>query len=144
MATAELRYLLDLAERAGARTVSIGHGRDPAAVESADSFARAWQRTGGDILATVSWPARAASWLRPARRLVRDGPDLWIIADTASGFAPVARRLVEITGWDPARTLGFGSLAGPEPVFDGLDGLRGATTQLELTHHRRAAAGRGC
>jgi hypothetical protein len=124
----ELERLLDLA--AGARTVAIGHGRHPASIAAATEFASAWTATGGLVLATVHWPATAASWLRAARRLVAPGPDRWVLADTPAGAAQLARRLAAEPGWRADRTLGFASvgtaelltLAGSDTVF----GLTGA------------------
>jgi hypothetical protein len=48
--------------------ISIGHGRDAESTAWARSFASRWLDGGGEVGAVVSWPAEAASWLRPAAR----------------------------------------------------------------------------
>lgn len=85
-----------------ATLVAVGRGRDEASVAAANAFLGAW---GGQVAVVVDWPASAASWLRPARRLLAAEPDAWVIADTAAGWEPVARRLRESPGWDPMRTV---------------------------------------
>ncbi len=106
----ELARLLRLAHELPAHTVTIGHGRHEASRASATAFAHAWEADGGDIVAVVDWPASAASWLRPARRLTAGAPDAWVIADTPAGWAHVAHRLAGSPNWAPDRTLGFASL----------------------------------
>lgn len=129
---AELAALVALLTRPGFRTgiLSVGHGRDEASREAAHAVADAWTARGGRVLAVVSWPERAASWLRPATRLTTPMPDAWVMAAGLLGFAQLARRLRHSTGWDPARTFAFASLQDPRlPALAGpgvLDGLRGA------------------
>ncbi len=106
----ELARLLRLARELPAHIVAIGHGRHEASRAAARAFAHAWEAGGGDIVAVVDWPASAASWLRPARRLTAGAPDAWVIADTPAGWAHVAHRLAHSTSWAPDRTLGFASL----------------------------------
>lgn len=67
---AEIRALVDLAGRLGARTVMIGHGRHKTAYENSDRFEQAWVRTGGSVLGHVSWPEQGASWLRDRKSVV--------------------------------------------------------------------------
>jgi hypothetical protein len=138
---AELAELLQLLRAARATTIAIGHGRHPASAAAAQALADAWTgadrtvpdagRTGGTVLDVISYPADAASWLRPARRLARGQPDAWVIADTPAGCAQLARRLAGQPGWAAARTLGFASVATADliplagPGF--LDGMTGAT-----------------
>jgi hypothetical protein len=128
---AELAAILTLLGVAGASTIAIGHGRNSASTHTASAIARAWTDAGGDVLDVVDWPATAASWLRPARRLVSSRPDAWVIADSPAGFAPLARRLAADPDWTPSRTLGTASLDSPE-LFQlalpaRLTGLSGAT-----------------
>jgi hypothetical protein len=85
-----------------ATLVAVGHGRDEASIAAANAFLAAWD---GQIAAVVDWPASAASWLLPARRLLAAEPDAWVIADTPAGWEPVARRLRASRGWDPMRTV---------------------------------------
>lgn len=85
--------------------ISIGHGRDAESTAWARSFANRWLDGGGEVCAVVSWPAGAASWLRPARALTRDAPDAWVVADELTTWAHVADRLRTSTAWDPARTV---------------------------------------
>ncbi|MHB8692785.1 MAG: hypothetical protein ACYDHH_16230 [Solirubrobacteraceae bacterium] len=75
---AELARVLQLLERRDARLVTLGHGRDPAARVTAEAFAAAWVRRGGEIDAIVDWPAGAtaagALWRVHDRQLVRHIP----------------------------------------------------------------------
>jgi hypothetical protein len=98
----ELARALELLDRMDATLVAVGHGRDATSVAAAKAFVAAWD---GQLAVVVDWPATAASWLRPARRLVAAEPDAWVIADTPGGWEPVARRLREAPGWDPMRTV---------------------------------------
>lgn len=130
---AELAALVGLLTVARARveSVTVGHSRDSASRAAAEAFAAAWTARGGTVLATVSWPETAASWLRPARRLTAELPDAWVMAAAPIGFAQLARRLRHSTGWEPARTYAFASLRDSRvPALAGddvLHGLRGAT-----------------
>jgi hypothetical protein len=108
------------------RLVTVGHGREGRSAAIVESFVAAWQEAGGMIAAIVDWPQDAASWLRPAQRLVRDAPDAWVVASDPAAFARVARRLRSMSGWDPARTYGFAALADVRLVGVA-DGVRGAT-----------------
>jgi hypothetical protein len=127
----ELSVILTLLRVAGASTIAIGHGRNPASTHTASAIARAWTDAGGDVLDIVDWPVTAASWLRPARRLASSRPDAWVIADTPAGFAPLARRLAADPDWVPSRTLGTASLDSPDlsqlALPARLTGLSGAT-----------------
>jgi hypothetical protein len=91
--SAELTRLLAMLQQAGVDTIAVG--RDPASVTAAQALGGAWITAGGTVLAVVNWPATAASWLRPARRLTADHPDAWVIADTVAGCAQLARRLAD-------------------------------------------------
>lgn len=130
--SAEVTALIRLATARSANAISLGGGRQPEAQYALDALEAAWTARGGHILTRVDWPAQAASWNRQAHRLTDWAPDLWIIADTPGGWAPVARRLHITARWSPDRTLGFGfldtietiRLAGP----DLLDGMTGSTT----------------
>ncbi len=70
--------------QSGADTIAIGHGRAPASITAAQALHVAWIAAGGTVLTALDWPATAASWLRPARRLTTGNPDAWIIADTVA------------------------------------------------------------
>ena len=85
--------------------ISLGHGRDTESSAWARAFAARWRDAGGELDAIVSWPASAASWLRPARALTRDAPDAWVVADELATWTHVAHRLRTSTSWDPARTI---------------------------------------
>lgn len=101
--------LADLLRRlAGRRTLAIGHGRDRASTAAAHALAAAWP---GEVVAVVSWPEQAASWLRPARRLTEHAPDAWVVAGSAPGWAGMRERLLRSTDWEPERTYAFTSLA---------------------------------
>ena len=93
---------LELLNEMDATLVAVGHGRDPRSVAAARAFVERWD---GQIAVVVDWPATAASWLRHAQRLTACDPDAWVIADTAAGWEPVAKRLRETGRWDPMRTV---------------------------------------
>ncbi|MGC0415668.1 hypothetical protein [Embleya sp. AB8] len=97
-----------LGKLAGCRTLAIGHGRDRASTAAAHALTAAWP---GEVVAVVSWPEQAASWLRPALRLTAQAPDVWVVAGAAPGWAGMRERLLRSTDWDPERTYGFASLA---------------------------------
>jgi hypothetical protein len=109
---------------------AVGHGRDRRSAARAAAFAERWSARGGRLTGIVSWPATAASWLRPATRLSAGAPDLWVVADDPAGWAGMTARLVELGRWCPERTIAFGSLADPRlPDLcprGGVDGLSGA------------------
>jgi hypothetical protein len=97
----ELARALELLNAMDATLVAVGHGRDATSVAAAAAFLTAWE---GDAV-VVDWPATAASWLRPAVRLLAAEPDAWVIADTPAGWERVARRLRDSASWDPMRTV---------------------------------------
>jgi hypothetical protein len=128
---AELRRVMELALRRGARSVAIGRGRSAAAEAAVREFARRWEAGGGTVLIVVTWPEEAASWLRQATRLAAADPDLWIMAGPTRGWAQVTRRLLWSTPWQPGRTLAFAAL-GTQCAIElvgahNLHGLAGAT-----------------
>lgn len=109
--------------------ISVGHARDDASRSAATAIVQAWEDHGGDVLGVVDWTEDAASWLRPATRLVAGAPDAWVVAGSPLGWAQMGRRLRHSTDWDPERTIAFSSLAdvrlielaGPD-TFKGLQG----------------------
>ncbi|MEV8442433.1 hypothetical protein AB0425_34085 [Actinosynnema sp. NPDC051121] len=127
----EVAGVLRLVRGLRAVLVNVGHGRDEADVARATAFAEAWQDAGGQVGVVVSWPARAASWLRPACRLASGAPDAWVVAEGAAGWVGIGGRLAA-TAWRAPRTVAFPGLADPDlPALAGLDaveGLRGVTT----------------
>lgn len=127
---AEIDALISLAHRLGARTIAIGHGRDNISCANAARCAHRWEADGGAVLAQVSWPEAAASWLRQARRLTGPDPDLWVLGGAAAGLAQMTRRLAFSTRWEPRRTLALGASTVPETMrLAGarvLEGMRGA------------------
>lgn len=123
---AELERVLDLV--GAASTVTLGHGRHPASRAAVEAFALAWEQTGRNVLDTVTWPARAASWRRAALRLTSGNPDALVVADTPSGWAQVARRLAIDHGWDPTRVVGFAGVGHVELVE-----LLGPRTMVGMT-----------
>jgi hypothetical protein len=146
---AELARLLQLLQAGRADAIAIGHGRHPASAAAAWALAAAWTGSGGTVMDVVSYPAEAASWLRPARRLARDQPGAWVIADNPAGCAQLTRRLAGQPGWAAARTFGFASaatadlisLAGPG-LLDGMTGPTpaGDTWRIEAGELTRPAA----
>ncbi|SDH13760.1 Ada metal-binding domain-containing protein [Nonomuraea jiangxiensis] len=152
---AEVATLVDLltGRRPRVETVTLGHGRDAASTAAVQAFAQAWEGRGGHILAVVTWPEEAASWLRPATRFAAGDPDAWVVAGAAPGWAGMSRRLRHSTAWDPARTFAFASIGGIETLRlagpGTLDGLRGACAdggtwrigRHSITHHGPDALG---
>ncbi len=110
--------------------ISVGHARDDASRSAANAIVRAWADHGGEVLGVVDWSEDAASWLRPARRLVAGAPDAWIVAASPLGWTQMGRRLRHSTDWDPGRTVAFSSLADIRLIEfadpDTFEGLRGA------------------
>ncbi|MGI8882060.1 MAG: hypothetical protein ACR2KJ_16425, partial [Jatrophihabitans sp.] len=139
---AELNAIIGLLRGIKAHSISIGHGRDLASIQAAHALADAWTSAGDPtqppcVLRIVDWPQNAASWLRPAQRLVATIPDAWVIADTPAGFAQLARRLAEQPDWSPARTFAFANLGDPALVAlagPDLAGLAGATSAGDVWH----------
>jgi hypothetical protein len=114
MTSLELDALLGLLGRA--RHIVIG--TDSSSRTEGEQIAAAW---GGDLLATVTWPETAASWLRQARRFATPEPDAWVVSASPASWAGMSRRLLRSTSWSPHRTFATSALAGfPLP------GLRGA------------------
>ncbi|ADJ46004.1 hypothetical protein AMES_4179 [Amycolatopsis mediterranei S699] len=114
MTSLELAALLGLLGRA--RHIVIG--TDSSSRTDGEQIAAAWD---GMVLATVTWPETAASWLRQARRFAAPEPDAWVVSATPAGWAGMARRLLLSTSWSPHRTITTSALEGfPLP------GLRGA------------------
>jgi hypothetical protein len=128
---AELDRMAGLALRRQARTTAIGSGRSPAALEAAAAFADRWESSGGIVLATVTWPGEAASWLRQATRFAAANPDLWVMTGPPHGWAQMTRRLLWSTSWRPERTIAFAGLGAPLAIglvgAHNLSGLTGAT-----------------
>ena len=154
--TAELRRMAELALSRGARNIAIGRGRSHAAIKAADGFARRWEATGGTVVCVVTWPESAASWLRQATRFAASGPDLWVMAGPAIGWAQMTRRLLWSTSWRPERTIAFAAIGADSVIglvgTHALPGLAGATADgstwqvadgiLQMTHRAEAEAGR--
>ncbi|MCR6483733.1 hypothetical protein M8542_12985 [Amycolatopsis sp. OK19-0408] len=116
MTDAELEALVRLI--GPARHIVLGTAADPASRADGERIAVAW---GGLVLATVTWPEAAASWLRPARRFAAPDPDVWVVAATPAGWAGMTKRLLVSTGWRPHRTVVTAALA-----TSPLPGVRGA------------------
>ncbi|SFW84538.1 hypothetical protein [Amycolatopsis australiensis] len=116
MTTEELAAILRLI--GPARHAVIGTATDPASLADGERIAEAWD---GLVLARVTWPETAASWLRQARRFTAPDPDVWVVSATPAGWAGMARRLQMSTSWSPHRTVVTSALAGSP-----LPGLRGA------------------
>jgi hypothetical protein len=115
MTDAELDAMVRLVGRA--RHVVIGTAADPASRADGARIAAAW---GGLVLATVTWPETAASWLGQARRFAAPDPEVWVVCATPAGWAGMTRRLAP-TSWSPHRTVASAALEGFPPP-----GLRGA------------------
>jgi hypothetical protein len=146
----ELRAIINLALVRGARRITVGAGRTPAATAAAAAISTGWERAGGSVESMVTWPETAASWLRQAERFCRNGPDLWIMTGPTVGWSQMTRRLLWSTGWDPARTLAtadIGTISTLELVgLHHLNGLTGATRAgttwtVAGEHLRQASAG---
>ena len=98
-----------------------------------------WAGRGELVGALVSWPAAAASWLRPATRLADDA-DTGVVADLPRGWAGLGPRLATTPRRDPARTVAFAPPADPDrPCVAGraaTEGSRGATHTGEVWRYR--------
>ncbi|GAA2795150.1 hypothetical protein GCM10010470_32660 [Saccharopolyspora taberi] len=121
---AELAKVVELLRSMDAVLVNVGHGRGERSTADADAFVRAWADGGGELGTVVSWPATAASWLRPACRFAAGAPDAWVVAAEPGEWTGIGPRLAATGLWRPHRTVAFSGLAG---LADGVDGLRGAT-----------------
>jgi hypothetical protein len=121
MTDAELEALVRLVGRA--RHIVLGTAADPVSRANGERIASAW---GGPVLATVTWPETAASWLRQARRFAAPEPDVWVVSATPAGWAGMARRLTASASgspqWSPYRTVVTATLE--ECPFPGLRGAR--------------------
>ncbi|MEA5363264.1 hypothetical protein VA596_27285 [Amycolatopsis sp., V23-08] len=102
-----------------ARHIVIGTAADTVSRADGERIAEAW---GGLVLATVTWPETAASWLRQARRFAAPDPDVWVVSATPAGWAGMARRLAASTSWSPYRTVVTAALE--ECPLPGLRGVR--------------------
>lgn len=120
---AELATVVRLVVEHQAVLVNVGHGHDPHSIACANAFVEVWQAGGGEIGTIVSWPAVAASWLRPACRFAAGAPDAWVVADCPTGRTGFGRRLAAAASWRAQRTVAFSWLA--EPDVAGAGRLRG-------------------
>jgi hypothetical protein len=116
MTDAELEALVKLIGQA--RHIVIGTAADPVSRADGERIATTW---GGLVLATVTWPETAASWLRQAQRFAAPNPDIWVVSATPPGWTGMTRRLQMSTSWSPHRTIVTAALADHH-----LPGLRGA------------------
>ncbi|WIV55541.1 hypothetical protein [Amycolatopsis nalaikhensis] len=91
-----------------ARHAVIGTATDPTSRADGARIAAAWD---GDVLATVTWPETAASWLRQARRFASPDPDVWVVCATPAGWTGMTHRLRQSTTWSPHRTIVTSALA---------------------------------
>lgn len=126
-----LSALMELASLMGARSIALGHGRDEVSQHNASLVIREWEARGGGVLAEVTWPEDAASWLRQARAFTEPEPDLWLLGGVSAGIVQLTRRLRWSTSWRASRTLMLCSPGQVDAMLDfvgdrGLHGLRGA------------------
>jgi CelD/BcsL family acetyltransferase involved in cellulose biosynthesis len=117
MTDAELEAVVRLVGRV--RHIVLGTSADAVSRANGERIAEAW---GGLVLATVTWPETAASWLRQARRFAAPEPDVWVVSATPAGWAGMARRLAASTSWSPHRTVVTAALE--ECPLPGLRGAR--------------------
>jgi hypothetical protein len=82
----------------------IGTSRDEDA-RAAGAFAAELWAGRGVVLAVVTWPETAASWLRQARRFTAPAPDGWFVVATPQGWQGMTTRLARSTTWAPHRTV---------------------------------------
>lgn len=129
----EITAVIGLLHTMRPRPVSVVIGTATDAVSRANGtlLAEAWS-SHGVVLDTVTWPEKAASWLRHAHRFAGPEPDAWIVTATPAGWVGMGRRLVYSTGWSPRRTVATAALADPALIAAGgvgtFDGLRGTHT----------------
>lgn len=129
-APAELATVLRLVREHRPTLVNVGHGRSARSAACARAFVETWEAGEGRVGAVVSWPPVAASWLKPACRLVAGFPDVWVVADEAGGWPGIGRRLIATGVWRASRTIAFSGLADPglpaDAGFEATEGLSGA------------------
>jgi hypothetical protein len=139
----EVSTLLHLvtAQRPRPHSVVIGCARDSRSQAAAHAWVQAWESTGRIVVDVVDWPESAASWLRPAKRLVAGAPDCWVVTGSVQGWAQTSRRLRHSTNWSPCRTYGFAAVGVPELVelagAATVEGLSGATRDGRTWHIHR-------
>ncbi|MFF2555254.1 hypothetical protein ACFVUS_29915 [Nocardia sp. NPDC058058] len=97
--------IITAARARGARTLTLGSGRTPAAIATTAAVADQWERGGGLIADHITWPETAASWLRQARRFTTAPTDLWIMTGPRLGWAQMTRRLLWSTTWSARDTI---------------------------------------
>ncbi|WP_199742988.1 hypothetical protein [Nocardia stercoris] len=110
---AEIAAIVAAAHARGARTLTLGSGRVPAAIATMNAVAAEWERGGGRIADRVTWPETAASWLRQARRFTTAATDLWVMTGPPLGWAQMTRRLLWSTPWTAADTLLTAAITDP-------------------------------
>jgi hypothetical protein len=145
----EISALVCFARSRHAHDIVLGSGRSRRAAATAHAIQAAWERHGGRVLRTITWPETGASWLRHATRFAATDPDLWVMTGPAGGWAQMTRRLLWSTGWAPARTLATDGVGDSRTLalvgLHNLDDLAGAyadgsswiVTDGALTHRAR-------
>ncbi|WP_228000444.1 hypothetical protein [Nocardia australiensis] len=128
----EIAAIIAVARARGAHTLTLGSGRNPAAITTMAAVAAEWERGGRHIADHVTWPETAASWLRQARRFTATTPDLWVMTGPRLGWAQMTRRLLWSTTWTPRDTLVPAEIADPAALAlvgtAYLNGLTGVDT----------------
>lgn len=103
--TAEVDAIISFARSLRAGWIAIGTGRHPASTATSAELIRRWADAGGEVTALSSWPDQAASWLRPAQRLVDSGAQAHVIIDNPLGAAQLLIRLAEHEAWTSHNTI---------------------------------------
>jgi hypothetical protein len=128
---AELTSVYAMLRERGAILVAVGHADTTLDTAVAHAFAGHWRRHGGEISTIVSWPHSAASWQRPALRLVAGAPDAWVVSDSAAGWRRIGPRLVATGRWRARDTFAFDALADHRlPALAGHDATEGLSVAL--------------
>ncbi|HZX01457.1 hypothetical protein [Kribbella sp.] len=142
----EVSALVELAWGRGARVVAVGAGREGGAVDGVRAVVEAWEAVGGEVALELSWPERAASWLRQARRFAAADAEVWIMLGPPLGWAQMTRRLLWSTPWNPARTLLAGEISDPSVLnlvgLHNLPGIAGVTRDGTPWHEATPGADR--
>jgi ABC-type branched-subunit amino acid transport system substrate-binding protein len=116
---------------ADGKTVNIGARNDPYGTGLADTFAAAWEASGGTIGERVIYDPRQPGYDSEAAQIVKGDPDAFVIIDFPETYSKVGPALVRTGKFDPRKaftTDGLYSLTlGRDAGDAAVNGMRGTT-----------------
>ena len=122
--------------------VNVAARNDAFGVGLRSVFEREWRRRGGRIGESFAYDPNSASLESEAQRLVRGGPDGYVVIDFPASFSKLVPPLVRTGSWDPRRTFVNEALRNAEELgrIGGrqLAGLRGTAPTSEGAPARAA------